>query len=300
MMKPLSPLIRFVSGLFICTLTPISSFAQNKSGEEDDIQLNMDAVKMIQFDFNSSDKPDSKPRTAPLNKTWMEFRTDLGVPRNLIDTTTVRKPKNFIRLLPYSIWTHFGDDPVYDVLVFKREKKLEMTFHLGSTIYHEEYGRTLKPSAGEMYNSVSSPLGSGAAIQGLDINKFLTENLTRRGRMLRRNRKNANAWKIYQDYLPTKEDSLKLPTFYKREIPPVVFHQDTTAIRPDSVSIKIQPEETSKVKVKENTDDGNWLQYIQKKVQEDSIQKHAPHKKLLRENVYDVDRQIRRLRELQN
>lgn len=299
MIKQLSPLMKFVSGLFICVLTPTPSLAQNKSEGDDDIQLNMDAVKMIQFDFNPSDKPDSKPRKAPLNKTWMEFKTDIGIPRSLLDTTTVRKPKNFIRLLPYSIWTRFGDDPVYDVLVFKREKKLEMTFHLGSTVYQEEYGRTIKPSAGKMYNSISSPLGSGAAIQGLDINKFLTENLTRRGRMLRRNRKNANTWKIYQEYSPTKEDSLKLPTFYKRVTLPIVFHQDTTAERTDSLPIKTQPKESSKAK--ENADNTSWLQYIQKKVEADSIQRQqAPHKKQLRENVYDVDRQIRRLKELQN
>lgn len=80
-----------------------------------------------------------------------------------------------------------------------------MTFHLGNTIYHEEYGRTLKPSAGEMYNSVSSPLGSGAAIQGLDINKFLTENLTRRGRMLRRNRKMQMHGKYIRTIYPQKK-----------------------------------------------------------------------------------------------
>lgn len=299
MMKQLSPLIKFISGLFICVLTPTSSFSQNKSEGDDDIQLNMDAVKMIQFDFNPSDKPGNHPREAPLNKTWMEFKTDIGIPRNLLDTTAVRKPTNFIRLLPYSIWTRFGEDPVYDVLVFKREKKLEMTFHLSNTVYQEEYGRTITPSAGKMYNSISSPLGSGAAIQGLDINKFLTENLTRRGRMLRRNRKNANAWKIYQDYTPTKEDSLKLPTFHRRDIPPIVFHQDTTVFRTDSMPMETQPKEISKAK--RSTDNGNWLQYIQKKVQEDSIQKqHAPHKKQLRENVYDVERQIRRLKELQD
>lgn len=297
MMKQINPLSKIVPGLFFI-LNPISSFAQNPS-EKEDIELNRDAVKMIQFDFNPS-LPENKPREAPLNKTWMEFKTDIGVPKDFLDTIAVKKPKNFIRLLPYSIWTCFGEDPVYDVLVFKREKELEMTFHLGGAVCQEEYGKSIAPSTGEIYNQVASPLGSGAAIQGLDINKFLTDNLTRRGRMLRRNRKHANAWKTYKDYSPTKEDSLKLPTFYRRSIPPVILRQDSVSLAHDSIPTKAKAEQ-SPSQTKEHTDHSNWLQYIRQKVHEDSIQKQSvSRKKQLRENVYDVDRQIKRLKELQN
>ena len=44
---------------------------------------------------------------------------------------------------------------------------------------------------------------------GFDADKLLYETLTERGRNIRRNRKHAKAWKIYNDYVPTKEDSLK-------------------------------------------------------------------------------------------
>jgi hypothetical protein len=42
---------------------------------------------------------------------------------------------------------------------------------------------------------------------------MLYETLTKRGRAIRRNRKHANAWKTYQDYVPTLQDSL---LYYKR------------------------------------------------------------------------------------
>ena len=62
-----------------------------------------------------------------------------------------------------------------------------------------------------------------------EFDKFLYENLTKRGRAIRRNKKRAKAWKIYNDYVPTLEDSLK---WYgnKKRIP-----KDTLTISVDSI-----------------------------------------------------------------
>ena len=185
--------------------------------QEKELQLNMDAVKMIQFDFNPTSKPENKPLEAPLNKKWMDFKVDLKVPRSLIDTTKVKKPEGYVRMEPYTIWTRFGEDPVYDVLVTGRPKKWEISWTLNpNQVYRDEnYGRSLMPSTGRMYESVGGSAGVGIGIGGLDFIGFLYDNLSPRGRMLAHNRKHANAWKTYADYVPTAADSLKVPNFYR-------------------------------------------------------------------------------------
>ena len=200
--------------LFLCAAGILPAMAQQ---QEKELQLNMDAVKMIQFDFNPTSKPENKPLEAPLDKKWMDFKVDLRMPRNLIDTTKLWKPEGYIRMEPYTIWTRFGEDPVYDVLVTGRPKKWEISWTLNpNQVYRDEnYGRSLMPSPGRMYESVGGSAGVGIGIDGLDFIGFLYDNLSPRGRMLAHNRKHANAWKTYADYVPTAADSLKVPNFYR-------------------------------------------------------------------------------------
>lgn len=294
-MKHFNLLTQLISGVFFCTISSPSALAQ-KQEENKELQLNKDAVKMIQFDFNTQMDLNNEPKEAPLNKKWMEFKTNIGIPRSLLDTAKVKKPKGYIRMLPYTIWTRFGEDPVYDVLVFQRKKELEMTFGIEATIYKEEYGKNLRPAPGKSYASAQAS-GAGAVIQGLDINKFLTDNLTRRGRMLRRNRKHAIAWKTYSEYQPTKADTLKVLTFYRRL--PLTNSEDSIAKTPkDSISSKPQQNDSTS---KAPSNNQSWYQYIQQKVKEDSIQKQNPsRKKAIKQNAYDIDRQLKRLKELQN
>ena len=65
---------------------------------------------------------------------------------------------------------------------------------------------------------------------GFDAEKALYETFTKRGRAIRRNRKKAKAWKTYEDYVPTKEDSLILNE-QKKRIP-----QDTLILKVDSTN----------------------------------------------------------------
>ena len=201
--------------LILCTVGILPAMSQQ---QEKELQLNMDAVKMIQFDFNPLPKQENKPLEAPLNKKWMDFKVDLKVPRSLIDTTKVWKPESYVRMEPYTIWTRFGEDPVYDVLVAGRPKQWEISWTLNpNRVYaDEEYGRSIKPSTGRMYESVGGSAGVGIGIGGLDFMGFIYDNMTRRGRMLAHNRKHANAWKRYADYQPTAADSLKVPNFYRQ------------------------------------------------------------------------------------
>lgn len=309
--------------LFLCAAGILPAMAQQ---QEKELQLNMDAVKMIQFDFNPTSKPENKPLEAPLDKKWMDFKVDLRMPRNLIDTTKLWKPEGYIRMEPYTIWTRFGEAPVYDVLVTGRPKKWEISWTLNpNQVYRDEnYGRSLMPSPGRMYESVGGSAGVGIGIDGLDFIGFLYDNLSPRGRMLAHNRKHANAWKTYADYVATAADSLKVPNFYRYT---AARKADTTRTvlsfqpafsgapllpvyaTPDSVKAtqSAAKPDTLEVQKKKNPqpareeDAGNLYEYIRRKEAEDSIRrKEFLRKDRIRNNQYDVQREIQRLRDQQN
>lgn len=309
--------------LFLCAAGILPGMAQQ---QEKELQLNMDAVKMIQFDFDPSSKPENKPLEAPLDKKWMDFKVDLKVPRSLIDTTKVKKPEGYVRMEPYTIWTRFGEDPVYDVLVTGRPKKWEISWTLNpNQVYRDEnYGRSLMPSPGRMYESVGGSAGVGIGIDGLDFIGFLYDNLSPRGRMLAHNRKHANAWKTYADYVPTAADSLKVPNFYRytaarkadtirtmlpsqpafsgAPLLPVYTTPDSvkatqSSAKPDTLDVQ---KKKNPQPVREE-DAGNLYEYIRRKEAEDSIRrKEFLRKDRIRNNQYDVQREIQRLRDRQN
>ena len=171
---------------------------------DEEIKLNQEAVKNIQFNFAPDINEMHKPKMSE-EKPWMEFNKSL--PKNFNDTVQWRKPK-FIRLLPYTIFTRLGEDPVNDIMIKTRKDTLRMKLKFD---YLKNYIPQHQP------------------VVSFDADKFLYENLTKRGRAIRRNKKRAKAWKIYNDYVPTKEDSLK---WYgnKKRIP-----KDTLVISVDSI-----------------------------------------------------------------
>ena len=166
---------------------------------KDGFKLNEDAVKSIHFDFSPTPQKYSKLKTAPIEKPWMDFQVDLSVPKSMIDTTKVRKPENYIRMLPYSIWTRFGIDPIYDMYVFGSKKQFEIMWKLNLE-RAGEYSRELLPNAGK-YNPNST--GASVVIGNLDFIGFLYNNLNKQGRIRKHNRKHANAWKTYQSITPS-------------------------------------------------------------------------------------------------
>ena len=281
----------------LCGTLPM--YAQHVERKEKEIRLNEEAVRMIQFDFSGTKPPREEMKAATLDKPWMEFKHDLRQPRSLIDTTRVKKPTGYIRMLPYSIWTRFGEDPVYDVLVLGRPKKWEIHWTLNPyALPEEDCGSSLSPGAGSMYERAVGRVGSGAVVGGLDFIGFVYSNLTPRGRMLKHNRKHANAWKTYKDYRPTREDSLKFPTYYR--LLPVYAATDTNvAARPLMLDTLLQvPQDT--VSPAASGEDG-FYKLIRRRQAEDSIRRQEFFRKdKSRGNAYDVEKQIRRLREERN
>ena len=81
--------------MLLCILLIVLKPVMGQQKEDKEIQLNEEAVKLIQFDFlpGSMDKF-NKPVEAPLEKKWMEFKNPLdeGIPRNLTDSFLVKKP----------------------------------------------------------------------------------------------------------------------------------------------------------------------------------------------------------------
>lgn len=300
-----------VSALYC--LTGILPFHAQEQKEKEEIHLNMDAVKMIQFDFNGT--PDAAPKEAPLSKKWMEFKDITGMPRNMIDTTILWKPTGYFRFEPYTIWTKYGENPVYDKLVSGRPKKQEISWTLNPFANYKEDRKNIPPSPGRAYERATGkaggPLGAGAVIDGLDFIGFMYNNFTRRGRMLAHNRKHANAWKTYKDYEPTLEDSLKVPNFYPKLVFPVSATAETDSTGHHTSTDTLPPRNTpadtllpqkakDKKKPSHPESEGNLYEYIRRKQTEDSIrhQKDILKKDRMRTNPYDLQRQVRRLREM--
>ncbi len=283
--------------LILCGTLPM--YAQHNEEKEQDIRLNEEAVRMIQFDFSGTEPPREDMKAATLDKPWMEFKHDLRIPRSLTDTTRVKKPTGYIRMLPYSIWTRFGEDPVYDVMVLGRPKKWEIHWTLNPyALPEEDLGKTLSPGAGSMYERAVGRVGSGAVVGGLDFIGFVYSNLTPRGRMLKHNRKHANAWKTYKDYRPTREDSLKFPTYYR--LLPVYATSDTdTVARPVVPDTLLQAPQDTVSPAASGGD--SFYELIRQGQARDSIRRQEFFRKdKSRGNAYDVEKQIRRLREEQN
>ena len=212
--------------ILVCSIGILSAQAQSEKKDslqrkkDGEIYINQEAVKSIEFNFMA--QPDIM-RPKPMmdeTKPWMEFRKDL--PMNLTDTTTLTK-KKYIRMLPYSIWGH--DDAHLksnkDTLIIRMKLNLDNIKPLPGM------GHGYRVVPGGMDQSVTP---SNNPIGGFSADKLLFENFTKRGRAIKRNRKKAKAWKIYKDYVPTKEDSLKLYGNKKR-IP-----KDTLHIKKDSTN----------------------------------------------------------------
>ena len=133
-----------------------------------------------------------------------------------------------------------------------------------------------------------------------DFNKLLYENFTKRGRAIKHNRKHANAWKTYSNYLPTISDRLKLPTFYNAQQAAAAYNTTDTVTTtvsnsiPDSIKAHTPVLSTKKVTQQESS----FEDYIHKQMIQDSIRrKDFFQKDKDYRNVYDIEKQIRKMKE---
>lgn len=229
--------------ILFCTISVLAAQAQwskqdsirlqellNGDGE---LKINTEAVKSINFDFKSDkDKIKGTPLMSE-DKPWMKFLKDL--PKNFGDTTKWVRPK-FVRLNPYTPYTTWHEDPVNDpIFLNNRKDSLKMSWKLN-----------IKMVPGLQNGYVAVPYGmdqtvtpsNNPLVGNLDIDKFLYESLTKRGRAIRRNREHAKGWKIYQNYVPTRQDSLLFPRTNRVSKQDTLPGQDTLFLPKDSLYIK--------------------------------------------------------------
>lgn len=265
-------------------LIPCLSAQTHSAGKE--LQLNADAVKMIRFDFTpKQESPYRQLKEAPLEKKFMQFHSDLRMPRSLIDTTRVDKPTLYVRAEPYTIWTRFGEDPVYDVLPY-REKKWEIHWTL-QPFGSQKGSKRLTPSAAPASGAASSQAGAGVLVE-FDADKLLFETFTRRGRAIRRNRKRATAWKTYAQTPPALAATPpRLPADSLNETARV--HRP--AERTDSLSV------TPARQRKPETPAADYAELIRRQKAQDSLrQREFLRRDKANGNAYDIEQQIRALK----
>ena len=189
--------------ILACCIGILSAQAQNEKKDslqqKKEIYFNQEAVKSIEFNFMGQPEIMKPKPKMDERKPWMKFRKDLPV--NMTDTTTYRK-KKYIRMLPYSIWGYDNSHLRYR----KDTLSIRMKLNMDKIKPAPGMGHGYRVVPGGMDQSVTP---SNNPITGFSADKILYENFTKRGRAIKHNKKKAKAWKIYKDYVPTKEDSLK-------------------------------------------------------------------------------------------
>ena len=110
---------------FLCLILMVKSSpvqGQTTVKQESELKLNEEAIRQIQFDFTPpTERKLNELMEAPIDKKWMKFKEDFSLPRSFTDTTKVKKIEGYVRAEPYTIWTKFGEDPVYDVMPIYRK-----------------------------------------------------------------------------------------------------------------------------------------------------------------------------------
>ena len=99
------------------------STSKTSAQKEEEIKLNENAVKMIQFDFTA--QPNNKIEKmleAPLEAEWKKFKEKVPFKRSFADTTTVKQIDGYVRATPYSIWNRYNEDPIESVMPTLKKK----------------------------------------------------------------------------------------------------------------------------------------------------------------------------------
>ena len=202
--------------ILLCTLAALTAQAQWSKQDslrlqqllngEEELIINKEAVKSIHFDFKpTKDAIQGSPMISQ-DKPWMKFLDAL--PRNFGDTTQWIKPQ-YVRFTPYTPYTRWDEDPVNDpIITNEKELKISMVLNVNSAIKYDVREQRVILT-GKNNNAIQVSVG---ATYTFDAEKLLYENLTTRGRAIKRNRKHANAWKSYMDYIPTLQDTVKKDT----------------------------------------------------------------------------------------
>lgn len=170
---------------------------------KEELKINNEAVKAIQFDFNPDRNIEKEVESTPIaseDKPWMTE----SMPRNFMGSEKLNdKPSKSIT--PYTYDTKWNEDFLSRSLLLP-QSRFKITWQWDIT-----------PDPWLMNGYVPLPAGMDQSVTpsnnpmfgSLDFGNFFYETFTEEGRSIRYNRKHANAWKTYKGYVPTKSDSIK-------------------------------------------------------------------------------------------
>lgn len=226
---------RITLSIIFCTISIVSAHAQltkqdsirlkNLLEGDGEININKEIIKNIHFDFNPSKEiMKSKPMMSD-DKTWMKYNEDL--PKNYLDTTKWVKPK-YVRLAPFTIYTKYDEDPVYDPIVTDRKDTMtvRMKFKIDRILGIKNGYRVVPQGMDQSITPSNNPIVSFSA------EDILAHIFSKKARIRNHNAKHANAWKTYKKALPLKDPFNRIKDKTKSAA------KDTLNIKTDSAAIK--------------------------------------------------------------
>ena len=178
----------------------------------------------------SQNKPDSisAPDTARMRKIISEkenIQLNNDIKNNIDFNFFGNKPS--INESPYlessKKWMRFNDDASKSIMYPpKNPNDMRITMQINPNSHTDFYDQS---DIDIRNRRIPAPTGEGDAMQigtgvsfAFDAEKLLYENLTERGRLLKHNRKYANAWKNYKDFIPDKDSIQRDSTLLMQDI----------------------------------------------------------------------------------
>lgn len=178
----------------------------------------------------SKNKPDSisAPDTARIGKIVSEkenIQLNNEIRNNIDFNFFGNKPT--INESPYlessKKWMRFNDDATKSIMYPpKNPNDMRITMEINPNSHTDFYDQS---DLDIRNRRIPAPTEEGDAMQigtgisfAFDAEKLLYENLTERGRILKHNRKYANAWKNYKNYIPEKDSIQRDSTLLMQDI----------------------------------------------------------------------------------
>lgn len=170
---------------------------------KDNVELNNDMKNYIDFNFFGNSQTINDSPYMEQSKSWMKFNTDAT-------KSSMYAPKN---------------------------KDLRITMKINPNSHTDIYSQS---DLDIQNRRIGTPIEEGNAMTAgvgikytFDAEKLLYENLTERGRTLKHNRKYANAWKNYKNYIPEKDSIQRDSTLLIQDVRRIA--NDLVPLAADSV-----------------------------------------------------------------
>lgn len=194
--------VRYWALLLLCTLccVPVNAQKRKTAGTGTKVQ-NLGADDSLKIK-RQKDKGEIKLNQEAVNSIIFNYMDDAPT---ILDAPKLDQHKKNLE---------FREDAIKDmVFIQEQESRKRVTMQLNPNSHSDIYDVNENDVRNRPVTPTTKDNGTmlvGAGVRyTFDAQKLLTENLTKRGRTLRHNRKYANAWKHYRDDIPEKGGAVK-------------------------------------------------------------------------------------------